>query len=151
MCVPGHPITADVDLFRASISKGEQDQVDHGDLFPRSTSSTSSCICCVTPASCVYLRSEAPQSTSHLVQVSSNNYLCENVANNFSVQVKISETSPDPTTNGIQYGRLLTKLSAPIGSTRSLLQLQLLLQVMTSMTVNELPLNLLSGDLKTTP
>lgn len=66
---PGQGITADVDLFRTSMSKDEQDQVDHGDSSAKNISSTSSCISCVTPASCVFLKSEGPPSKSHLVQV----------------------------------------------------------------------------------
>lgn len=66
----GHPTTVGVDLSRESTSNEGQDQVDHGELCQNNTSSTSSCICCVTPGSCVYLKSEVPPSTSHLVQVS---------------------------------------------------------------------------------
>lgn len=54
--------------------------------------------------------------------------------------MKIWGVTQDPTTSGIPYGRLLTKLSAPIGSTKNLAQYQLLLQAMTSLTANELPL-----------
>lgn len=64
------------------------------------------------------------------------------------MQVKILEATRDPMSNGIQYGQLLTKLSAPIGSSRSLAHLQLLLQAMTSLTTTELPLTFVA-DLKT--
>lgn len=63
------------------------------------------------------------------------------------MQVKIWEATPDSMSNGIQYGRLLTKLSAPIGSSKNLAQFQLLLQAMTSLTANELPLTF-GGDRK---
>lgn len=136
---PGPVTTAVADPFRTSMSRDEQDQVDRGDSIARSISSTSSSISCVTPASCVYLRSEGLPSTSHLVQVCLCSAYCD-ISNCNFMQMKIWEATQDPTTTGIRYGRLLTKLSASIGSTRSLAQFQLLLQAMTSLTANELPL-----------
>lgn len=69
-CVPGHQTTAAASLYRDSTSNDEVDQVDPGDPSKRSASSICSSICCVPPGGCVYLKSDMPPSTSHLLQVS---------------------------------------------------------------------------------
>lgn len=70
LCTSARGTTVDVSHSKDSTSRDEVDPAEHGGASPSSTSSTCSNICCVTPGSCVYLKSAAPPSTSHLVQVS---------------------------------------------------------------------------------
>lgn len=67
--VHGLPTIADANHCKDSTSRDEVHEADHGERSHSSTSSTCSNICCVTPGSCVRLKSDAPPSTSHLVQV----------------------------------------------------------------------------------
>lgn len=65
----GLPTIADVSPSREYPSSDEQDHPSPGNSSPSSTFQTSLSTQCYTPGSCVYLKSEAHPSTSHLLQV----------------------------------------------------------------------------------
>lgn len=92
----GLPTIADASPSREFRSSDELDHQSLGSTSQWSTSPISSSTQCYTPGSCVYLKSAAHPSTSHLLQI------------------RVTEVEPDPRRPGMHSGRLVTRLSVPI-------------------------------------